>query len=408
MPTPNLSQCNLSVLWADDDEAVMNLHYERMRKAGINLITTASVRDTLEAIDSHEFDLIISDLLFPDGSGHAIIDRARSRWKKTNIVVISGYTDKKELCNSDFFVRNNIGVVDKADLPMPGTDNYISILSDVLNGVELNANTPHNDNIRSEQSSISEMTFDEYMSKDKNERLLIVRAARSHFSDILDYEFSRGSIWTLIIGNKVHHSAKSMADIMQWRDIRQVCRKLNRAPFRYTVDFDIDDISWPNFCSDENGKDYPTVVLGKIGSSQDKLPIHFDTGSPISLVDADVIGKIGAFPVEMEDLVSVKIKGHRYPAYEHIAECMLKDEITSRKISLACFAIEQNDWVSGPVARGCEDTDCKVRIESDAYHWKCGYRWGLIGRNLLTENKIKLVLDGESRKTSILIDRSGK
>jgi CheY-like chemotaxis protein len=63
---------------------------ELLREEGHQVQATASLSEAVEAFRHHPFDLLITDLGLPDGSGHELLPRLRSI-RPVKGIVLSGY-----------------------------------------------------------------------------------------------------------------------------------------------------------------------------------------------------------------------------------------------------------------------------------------------------------------------------
>ncbi|MGD9297800.1 MAG: sigma-54 dependent transcriptional regulator [Chromatiales bacterium] len=79
------------VLIVDDEApAVLNLAHV-CRKQGYDVITRASGAGALEALDSHQFDVVLTDLRMEKVDGMAVLQRARELDPDLAVILITGY-----------------------------------------------------------------------------------------------------------------------------------------------------------------------------------------------------------------------------------------------------------------------------------------------------------------------------
>ena len=77
----------LRILAADDEKSMRAL-YSRMFPAGrYKLSLAGSVSDALKLMESGTYDLLISDFLFPDGTGLELVRRFREQGAGRSILV---------------------------------------------------------------------------------------------------------------------------------------------------------------------------------------------------------------------------------------------------------------------------------------------------------------------------------
>ena len=70
-----------------------------LRLAGYRVGTAGGVQDALRMCAAERFDLLISDIGLPDGTGHELMRELADRYGAKGIVV-SGYGDEHELAKS--------------------------------------------------------------------------------------------------------------------------------------------------------------------------------------------------------------------------------------------------------------------------------------------------------------------
>ncbi len=77
----------LRILAADDEKSMLALYGRMFPPGRYNLTLASSVKDALRLMESGMYDLLISDLLFPDGTGLELIRRFREQGTGRSILV---------------------------------------------------------------------------------------------------------------------------------------------------------------------------------------------------------------------------------------------------------------------------------------------------------------------------------
>jgi CheY-like chemotaxis protein len=80
----------LSVVVADDVQEIRDLVEKWLRGAGCSVMSAASGSEVSRLLRSQQFDLIITDVIMPDGDGLEVISDARRLQPKARVLAISG------------------------------------------------------------------------------------------------------------------------------------------------------------------------------------------------------------------------------------------------------------------------------------------------------------------------------
>lgn len=78
------------ILLADDNADLLLLQYEALSDAGHCVTTASSGSETLKKFRQGAFDLVITDIVMPDGDGLETIVALRNRHPDTKIIAMSG------------------------------------------------------------------------------------------------------------------------------------------------------------------------------------------------------------------------------------------------------------------------------------------------------------------------------
>ena len=81
------------ILVVDDEEMILELTCEALREDGH---TVTGVSGTVEALaqlsdPNNQFDLLITDVVMPDGGGRRLVEEAERLESKPQIIIVSGY-----------------------------------------------------------------------------------------------------------------------------------------------------------------------------------------------------------------------------------------------------------------------------------------------------------------------------
>jgi DNA-binding NtrC family response regulator len=81
---------SLSILVADDEESIRVLLQEWLADASHTVIACGNATEGIVAVKKHRFDLVITDVLMPDGDGLALITELKKVQPAVRIVAMSG------------------------------------------------------------------------------------------------------------------------------------------------------------------------------------------------------------------------------------------------------------------------------------------------------------------------------
>ena len=80
----------LSVLVADDEQGIRNLLRHWLESHGHSVMLVDCGHEAIRLLNAHPFDLIITDVVMPDGDGFELIAAFRKAQPQARIVAISG------------------------------------------------------------------------------------------------------------------------------------------------------------------------------------------------------------------------------------------------------------------------------------------------------------------------------
>ena len=107
----------LRLLLVEDDSSSLETLGRLLRRDGHHVIAAASVSDATASAESHEFDLVISDIGLPDGSGTELMATLRDKHGLRG-VALSGYgmEDDLERTRKAGFVTHLVKPIQIAEL----------------------------------------------------------------------------------------------------------------------------------------------------------------------------------------------------------------------------------------------------------------------------------------------------
>ena len=80
----------LSILVADDEDSIRSLVGHFLQNAGHRVVVVSNAREACEAMNQKKFDLVITDVLMPDGDGLDLITELKKVQPNARILAMSG------------------------------------------------------------------------------------------------------------------------------------------------------------------------------------------------------------------------------------------------------------------------------------------------------------------------------
>jgi CheY-like chemotaxis protein len=84
-----------SVLIAEDDPLVLDVLVRICKELFVDVVVRDSGTEAMRALESHSFDLLITDLRMPGENGLALLAESRRRAPARPTLLISGYADEE-------------------------------------------------------------------------------------------------------------------------------------------------------------------------------------------------------------------------------------------------------------------------------------------------------------------------
>ena len=81
---------SLSILVADDEESIRHLLCTWLTNRGHKVVAVSNAQDATQCLREQRFNLVITDVVMPDGDGFELIGAFRKAQAETRILAISG------------------------------------------------------------------------------------------------------------------------------------------------------------------------------------------------------------------------------------------------------------------------------------------------------------------------------
>lgn len=91
---------NKKILVVDDDVAFCSLLQTFLKKKGFDVTNSFTGKEAVEIINKNDFDVVITDIRLPDSDGMEILKRVKEKDFRTQVILMTGYTDIKTAVNA--------------------------------------------------------------------------------------------------------------------------------------------------------------------------------------------------------------------------------------------------------------------------------------------------------------------
>lgn len=396
-----MDDSNKKILWIDDDIQRLNAYVDALEKNGFTLFTASNVKEAVSSYKKNKPYIVLADIRMPPPNGIEILRRLYEINPNAIFAVLSSFLYLQRYRDEISGLKFSVQLLDK-DFPNihddTFQDRFINPIESLYEkGITYTVNGPNILNEKFSEINPFTMEFAEFMALNIKEKDSFADKAEEMASNTIDKEFSRGKIWVLLCGdsNEVAASAEDFSDIPSEDEILKVAHRLNRAPYQFSQHLYSEDHYWTTCSTNISLKDYPTISLILDGH---EIVSHFDTGCPLSLFSYEYLREKNIIKPASQ---FTKEKRNGFPSYRiaHLKNlvAIIKSQKSgqTQKININGKAIRE--WMESSYSRICTE-DC-LRDKDHNPGELCPLRKALIGRNILVDNSLTLVLDGENQLT---------
>jgi len=407
----------LEILWLDDHGDAFNVFAQTFNESGCSLTFALSVKEAILIAKKRTFDLFLVDLKMPGQDGTQFIRWLRDNLPEANICVLSSFLYVQRYKNALEDISDSITTLEK-DIPVVTSEEFQvefvetikSIARKDPNILEKNRMSSYQGEILGPNVSPFKVRFDTYKEMNELAQSKLIHRARRIAQSSAEEEFRKGTRWLIYCGGYEVpvDSSKTTEDIPTSKELVEIGTREKRVPILFvngenTVDFEDD---WVGECKGPDWQRvYPTLEVS-IASLRDdsedmQTKMHFDTGSSRTIFSYEELKELGQVP-----WIKVWAPSNRnnipYSYYDDDIElALVRPNGKGEKIITLRIRVVL-DWLSSPYTAPCSSScDSEIReIASDKFGRPIGYncvnRKGLIGRNILQEHDLRILLDGET------------
>ncbi len=397
-----MSNIMCRILWVDDQIDGLGPYIRALENEGFEVVAADSGSAAMEQAKVGDFDIVLSDIWMAPQDGIDLLKQIRPIQPSARYAVLSSYLYLERFREELRAVQFPVQVIDK-DMPATSAVDFKERFIDPIvslreNGVTQTLADQELALLEGDEPNPFKISLSDFMKKPIVEKDRLAMKAGILAQDLLKREFRNGKTWVMLCGSSqaVAASANTTEEILSEEKIMEYARVQRSAPYHFFRPVSVEDMEWSNCTSGEQTVNYPTVTI----SFKEHGPrnVHFDTGAPFSFFSYEEL-------LKMEVLSPTSIGFARswrgetdYWALNLNVEVLLKCQVNHQTKIVRLQGQAVRDWVDGPFKRLCSPS-CSNRLPDRVL---CeGRVVGLVGRNLLTDNRLAVVLDGNIRKTRI-------
>jgi CheY-like chemotaxis protein len=390
------------LLWVDDQIGELHPYVRALNEAGFDVEAADSSQVAMALVRDSAYDIILVDILMPPPDGIELLRQLKPLQPNASLAALSSYLYleryRDQLRNLSFPVE----LIEK-DIPSVQAEDFEArFLEPIRNLLRFGVTRTieEQENRLNEQTDESLDPFNvpltEFMKKSILEKDMLVMRAKDLAANQIDQAFAQGKIWVLLCGSaaQIRASATSPNEILNEDQIMEFARIQQRPPFQFWRPMNVDEV-W-SMCGDiRTTLHYPTVTLDIKNHRRD---LHFDTGAPMTFFSYEELLRLGA--IRPTTNFGVAYRGNLpYWTVALDITVILRSQSGNITTTVKLTGQAIRDWTEAPYARFC-DVMCPELKDKSAIQL-CLWRIALIGRNLLYENNLILILDGINHKTLI-------
>lgn len=386
-----------TLLWVDDNIERFAPFISRFQEHGINVSTGTSNTDGFEKLDSQRFDIVFWDYMMGHEPCANLLDLIVEKANNARVFIVSGFLYlhdvMEQLANKINKSSLRIATIDKTTLPFTEDEDAIKeFLSDIMadNYFDSPQITENVNVIVEEAMSGSEvMTWSSYIELELSAKMAALDKVAEITKDVRQKLEQEGYVYMLFCGDYSEplHKYKSLDEALDEKQILDMARSLDIAPFEFSVSGIIDDLS-ANCCPKSGLAGYPILKIGHKGDFEE---IHFDTGNPLTLMSYEWYtekGWIGPLILIQHHTAGDMVFKGKHIKWDDIivTDC--------NGVTVCCtftgFAV--CDWQKYRIAVEC-GPECRNRHKHEGSSKLCKFRTGLLGRNLGKSLDKKISID---------------
>jgi len=260
------------------------------------------------------------------------------------------------------------------------------------------------------KSEIFQMSVDNFNGLPIRQARDLVAQAHEEVGEVIHQIFSYSEAeWLLMAGPDIDviRWGATLANMPDSRRILELGRRFGYMPLLFTRPIEVDeiDISRASRAWSEcpPGDFYPCLGIDFSGSSTSTQQVHLDTGASKTLLSMERLQEAGVLGgINPIDIRPGERGLQKFQYVDREVAMLLSDGGEATALTVRTIIVF--DWDQCPFSRLCQHGNCPgTRRIGPSERWMCGRREvGLLGRDVLIEGRLRIVLDGAERKTRFL------
>lgn len=401
-------QNQVKVLWVDDHIHDMEPFVAKLASIGFDVDVEENPEKAVDKAKIKKYNLIIADLKMEPIDGIDFLRKIDQYQEDAGRVILTSflYLQKyKDRISALGFYAKTI------EKPLPNFESekfighfVVPLEIEAKEGRKSLANIHEQQVLSVDAINPFEITYDEFMALPILEKDFYSDVAIKMSRKAIMKAFDSGYCWVLLCGSKdiVRLERKNLNEIPSEKEILDYADGIGLAPYQVFKGILPEDYSnWSPCESDGNDMtNYPTMSLHF--RDCEELTVHFDTGSPTTFFSYEEIVHMGAMNTSSTFIPAMRtdMENSLYRFARLDVSCNIVCQKNKETKSVKIIGQAVRNWIDSPFARICKDgasSPCEGRKNNGI----CKYRSALIGRNILTDNKLRITLDGEKKVTTL-------
>lgn len=104
-----------TIIFIDDDKWLLDLYTEKLKLEGYTVYSATNGRDGFALIEKHRPDLVVADVVMPNGDGYDLLKKVRARPDLADIKIINLTNLANEQDEEQLLALGSNGYLVKAD-----------------------------------------------------------------------------------------------------------------------------------------------------------------------------------------------------------------------------------------------------------------------------------------------------